>query len=402
MKLWVFLSSLLLVYFIYGFYLSQTDTYTGPARLKPATSAVEFYDYKGVINAHTNLTIGSSSPAQVIAAAKASGLDFLMLTDLNLFTLPNNLDGYHGRTLVMVGRKISYLDSRIIHYSLKPQSLGNNLGEVQVKIADLLTQPAKNRTDDLLILAHPYKSGFTWSGEIPQGFDGFELLNAKSLSNRTWESSKFLTLWSLITYPFNPNFSFLRLFSEPTDELELLSKLEEQRKILIYAGAEASARAIPLANYLIKFPSYQRSFEFLTNHVLLKSELTGQPQSDRQKIFNALKQGTFYLCIELLGDPKGFNAWIDSGARDYPMGSVIPSNKDMRLKFHLPFEPINPYSIWFFKDGEFVSSLAQTDGSFPLKGKGVYRIEVRVRPRFPMPDSEKWVTWIYTNPFFVN
>jgi phospholipid/cholesterol/gamma-HCH transport system substrate-binding protein len=44
---------------------------------------------------------------------------------------------------------------------------------------------------------------------------------------------------------------------------------------LAYAGAEAFARAFPWSNYLVKFPSYQSSFEIVTNHVLLTSELTG-------------------------------------------------------------------------------------------------------------------------------
>ncbi len=280
MRLWIFLSSLLILYFSYGFYISQFDISPLPPGLRKDNPA-GFYDYRGVINVHTDLSIGSSNPSQVIAAANLTGLDFLMLTDLNVFSNSTLIEGYHSRTLVMVGQKVSYLDSRWIHYSLHGMPLGENMGEAQVKMADLLSQNHGANTDDLLILAHPFKAGFSWNGALPSGMDGFELLNAKSLSQRSWDASKISTIWSLVTYPFNPPLSFLRLFTEPTEELDLFDQLSNQRQVSGFAGAEASARAFPLADYLIKFPSYQRSFEFLTDHILLRSELTGNQSSDR-------------------------------------------------------------------------------------------------------------------------
>jgi hypothetical protein len=266
-------------------------------------------------------------------------------------------------------------------------------------LADLLSQPNEGNTNHLLILAHPYKAGFSWSGDLPAGLDGFEILNAKSLSNRLWESSKISTLWSLLTYPFNPRLAFLRLFSEPTEEIDLFDQLGNQRSIVGYAGAEASARAIPLANYLIKFPSYQRSFEFLTNHVLLTSELTGNAAGDRMKIFNALKKGQFYQCLELLGDPKGFFAVIEDRGKLHPIGSKLRFNKAMRLNVHLPSKPNSFFEIVIYKDGARYESLNQHEISFPLTEPGVYRVQVRVSPYLPLPDAKRWITWIYTNEF---
>lgn len=400
MKLWIFLSGLLIIYFSYGFYISQSDIAVFPTRLR-RENPVGFYDYRGVINVHTDLSIGSSPPSQVIAAAKASGLDFVMLTDLNAFGPSPVIDGYHGTTLVMVGRKISYLDSRLIWYSQKGTSLGEHLGEAQVRLADLLSQPTGSNADDLLILAHPYKAGFSWSGELPPGLDGFEVLNAKSLSARSWENSKASTTWSLLTYPFNPKLAFLRLSSEPTEEIDLFDQLAKDRKIIGYAGAEASARAIPLADYLIKFPSYQRSFEFLTNHVLLKSELTGSTPGDRAKIFSALKSGSFYLCLELLGDPKGFNAWMEDRNHIYAMGTETRLSKNLTLNVHLPGTPTSFYEIVVYKNGVRFQTFNEPDVAIPITDAGVYRVQVRVSPYLPLPDAKRWITWIYTNNFTI-
>ena len=400
MKIWIWLSIVLISYVVYGFYISHYDLSVIPKQLRK-DNPIGFYDYTGVINVHTDLSLGSSQPLEVITAAKAAKLDFLILTDLNTFNSPSQLDGYHGNTLVFVGNKISYLDSRLIYYSLKQEPLGFNLGEAQVKMADLLSQKEGANENSLVILAHPYKAGFTWSGEIPSGLDGFELLNIKSLSSRAWEISKISTLWSLLIYPFNNRLALLRLFSEPTEELALLDKLSQQRSVIGFAGAEASARAVPLANYLIKFPSYQRSFELFSNHLLLKSELTGNTATDQQKIFAALKAGQFYISFDEIGNPKGFNAFIEEKGHVYPMGSKIKFSKNQILKIRIPVEPLEFFEVVVYRNGARYETFNSSEADVPLKEPGSYRVQVRVSPYLPLPDAKKWITWIYSNPFIV-
>ncbi|WP_413559131.1 hypothetical protein [Bdellovibrio sp. HCB209] len=400
MKTLVALSFLVVTYFLYGFYLNQFDTSIVPRQLTAAHNS-DYYDYKGVLNVHTDLTAGSASPSFVVTSAKLANLDFLIFTDLNLFNMPTSFESYHGNLMVMSAGKYSYLDSRLIYYSLVQDSIGNNLGDAQVKLSDLLSQKTGANKDSLTILAHPYKAGYSWNGEIPSGLDGFELWNLKSLSNRAWYESKLSTIWSLLLYPFNPRLSFLRLYTEPTDEIALLDKVSQERKIVVYAGSEASARAIPLANYFIRFPSYKRSFEIMSNHVLLKSELTGSFNGDRAKIFNALKQGNFYLAMDILGDPKGFIATIDDDKQSYLMGSEIKLKKGMRLKVNLPTTPKDFFEIVIYKDGESVARINQPTAVFSIDKPGVYRVQVRVTSMLPLPDAKKWFTWIYTNPFYV-
>lgn len=400
MKIWITLSVFLIGYFVYGFYIYQFDLSVVPKQLRKENPP-GFYDYRGVINVHTDQSLGSSRPLQVISSAKAANLDFIMFTDLNVFRDSSNIEGYHGNLLALVGSKISYLDSRLIYYSLLNEPLGTALGDSQVKLADLLSQNIGANRDNLLILAHPFKAGFSWSGDIPSGLDGFEILNIKSLSVRAWELSKVSTVWSLIMYPFNNKLALLRLFSEPSEELNLLDQLSQERTIVGYAGAEASARAIPLANYLVKFPSYQRSFELFTNHVLLRSELTGNTAADRQKIFSALKAGQFYLSFDLIGDPKGFNAYIEDKGKIYPMGSNIKFNKTLTLKVRIPVEPLEYFEVVIYRNGIRYETFNSSEVDIQIKEPGAYRVQVRVSPYLPLPDAKKWISWIYTNPFFI-
>ena len=60
----------------------------------------------GVVHVHTTLSDGAATPDEVIAAARAAGLKFVVITD------HNNLDakkweGYHEGVLVIVGTEVS-------------------------------------------------------------------------------------------------------------------------------------------------------------------------------------------------------------------------------------------------------------------------------------------------------
>lgn len=400
MKLLMSLSTFLILYFAYGFYISQTEINVIPQKLKKESST-NYYDYKGVINIHTDQSLGSSSYPQVVQAAKASALDFILFTDLNLFDIPYDYENYQGNLLVLTGGKYSYLDSRLIYYSNHQGDLGRSLGESQTRLSDLISQPSQNRKDDFVVLAHPYKSGFSWSGDIPSGLDGMELINLKSSAQRAWEISKISVLWSLFTYPFNPQLSFIRLFYEPTEEIALFDQTSQRNKISLFAGAEASARAIPLADYLIRFPSYQKTFELFSNHVVLRSELTGQYKNDKLKIFNALKNGNFYLSFDLIGDPKGFMAVVEDGPKNYLMGSQVKFNKSLVLKAEIPTAPSDFYEVVVYRNGVRYATANSSVLNLQIVEPGVYRLQVRVSVQMPLPDGKKWFTWIYTNPFYI-
>jgi hypothetical protein len=206
----------------------------------------------------------------------------------------------------------------------------------------------------------------------------------------------------LIIYPFNPRYAFLRLFREPTEEISLWNELSKDRPTLAFSGADASARAVPWANALLKFPSYQKSMEIAQNHVLLRSELTGNYQKDRQKIFSALRNGNFYVSLDLLGDPKGFIAVIEDKEKDVLMGEKVKFNRNLKMRASLPIEPTAFYEIVLMKNGEREFTSNERELSYQLTSPGTYRVVVRVSPSLPIPEGKKWITWIYTNNFYVD
>lgn len=415
-------SAIFFLIFFYGLVLSQTRVSIIADELEPK-NAPGFYDYRGVSNVHTDRNLGSGSALDVIKAAQESNLDWLFITDLNQFasgatplgtlapddepapelsaplvTIP---DGYHRKTLVLSADEYSYLDSRLLLFDEDKQPTFETLGQSQLFLADLLSQTPTPR-DDLVVLAHPTKPGFSWNGPYPTGLDGIEILNLKSAWRKAWDSNKVSFLWSAFVYPFNSDLALMRLYDEPQDELDLWDQLSHVRHTIGMAGAEATAKTASVGSVSWKFPSYQTSFSLLSNHVLLRTELTGEADGDRKKILAGLTKGEFYVSLDVLGNPKGFTTVAQSSDHVYQMGSRFKHAKGTTLVVHLPGEPGVPFEAALIKDGQHVDSKNAVDSKFEIKDAGVYRVIVRVFVGFTLPDGNRWVTWIYTNPFYID
>ncbi|HPI41434.1 MAG TPA: hypothetical protein PLJ21_11560, partial [Pseudobdellovibrionaceae bacterium] len=360
-------------YFIYGFIINQFEI--NVSRGKSSVHSNDgLFDYRGVINVSSKLSIGSSDFSQIIKSAEKAGLDFIMFTDLNTFSDSGFHSSYQEGILTLVGSKYSYLDSRIIHYSSKEKNLGSTLGDVQIGLADIITKRPLENKDQLTILTQPKTPAHSWQGDLPSGIDGIEILNSKSIATLHWTKNKLSIFWSLLIYPFNSRLALLRLFIEPEEEVDFWDTQLKLRPVNAFAGSEATAKAIPFSGYLIKFPSYLRSFELVSNHVLLNSELTGNFENDKKKIFNALKNGHFYLAVDALGNPNGFNAIIENKKNTYLMGSRLELTKDLFLKVTIPEIKNVFYEIVVIKDGVKIKTFNSLTVEMPLTEKGTYRI----------------------------
>lgn len=393
-------SSIFFLLFFYGLILSQTRLSAISEELDPKNPP-GFYDYRGISNVHSDRGMGSGTTLDVIRAAQEASLDYLILTDLNSFGDSIVPDSYHRKLLFISASESSYLESRILLYDIEKSHSLTGLGQAQLLIADLLSQAENETKDDFIVLAHPTKPGFTWNGAYPSGLDGIEVINLKSLWRKAWEANKISFLWSAIVYPFNSDLALIRLYDEPKEELNLWDQLSSRRHTIGMAGAEATAKTSPIGDGYLRFPSYQTSFSFVTNHVLLKSELTGEADGDRKKILNALRDGQSYMSLDVLGNPKGFSAYISQGEQMIPLGSKVKLSAGMKVNVRLPSRPKGSFEIVLFKDGQRFGTKGEVEASFEIKEPGVYRVIVRTFRNFMLPDGNRWITWIYTNPFYV-
>lgn len=394
-------SAVFFLIFFYGLVLSQTRVSIIADELAPKNAA-GFYDYRGVTNVHTERNLGSGSAFDVVKAAQEANLDWLFLTDLNQFTpSPILPDGYHRKTLVMTADEYSYLDSRLLLYEVGKQPTFETLGQSQLYLADLLSQTPAAR-EDMVVLAHPLKPGYTWNGPYPTGLDGIEIVNLKQAWRKSWDSNKVSFFWSAFVYPFNSDLSLMRLYDEPQDELDLWDQLSHTRHTIGMAGADATAKTASVGEISWKFPAYQTSFSLLSNHILMRSELTGEADGDRRKILTALARGEFYVSLDVLGNPKGFTVFAQNGDHAMMMGSRFKRARETRIVVHLPSQPTVPFEAALIKDGQHIASTNAVDSKFDITEPGVYRVLIRVFCGFTLPDGNRWVTWIYSNPFYID
>ena len=120
------------------------------------------------------------------------------------------------------------------------------------------------------------------------------------------------------------------------------------------------------------------------------------------EIFSALKKGNFYLSFDLIGDPTGFISYIEDRDKKIIFGSQLEFNKHQILVVKLPSKPKFFFEVLIIKNGERVGVYNSEYLEHKIDGPGVYRVQVRVSPYFPLPDAKKWVSWIYTNPYFIH
>lgn len=372
-------------YLVYGIYLANFQIAVLPEGLV-AEHPKGFWDYRGVTH------VRSEDLAAVIEAAKNTELDFLSVTDLNVYDPSSSLAGYHDNLLVMMDGEHSYLNSRLLNIGASTRRHLQGLGRSQVIFADLLSRREKEADLGMLVLANPMNRKFQWSGAYPPGLDGIELINLKDMWQDAWANTKLSFLFSLFVYPFHEHLGLLRLVEEPSREIELWEELSERRPTVALAGAGADGK--------LRFPSYETLFSLWRNHVLLRSELTGNPAGDIEKVAAAFRQGQFYMSLDILGNPKGFNSVVRSKSGVvHAMGSSLPLEEGLSLEVHLPQKPKVPFDTIIYRNGvRMMTSNAQTT-LFYINTPGFYRVMVRVIPTLPLPDGKKWIPWIYTNGF---
>lgn len=401
MKKLVIFSGVVLVLIFYGLILSQWNLSVLPLELAPK-NPIGYYDYQGVTHVHTQYSTGSRSIEEIIKVAQEEKLDFIFFTDLNQEKKPQHLEGYHDNLYVFVDGEYSYLDSHLLNLDSNDPKELSSPGRSQVFLADQLTNPKRSKELGVFILAHPFKPHYQWKGEYPIGLDGIEVINLKTIWQKSWLDHKASFFWTLFLYPFNSRLSLIRLFDMPKEELKLWDQLNKNRKTLGFAGTDAEAKLRISQTETIEFPSYGTLLGLIRNHLLLPSELTGNTQSDRKKIASAIRRGQFYMSLDSLANPKGFLSTIErNSGLPLLMGSETHYEPGMILKTILPQKPQVPFNVIYYRNGEKIWVSHSLVTSMALPGPGVYRVMVRVIPTLPLPDGKKWIPWIFTNPFWV-
>jgi hypothetical protein len=337
---------------------------------------------RGVVHVHTTLSDGGGDPAEVIAAARASGLDFLGITDHNnLDAKP--LEGYHDGVLVLVGTEISTPSGHLLGLGLDHDPLYRFNGDALDSLEDV------RDLGGFAFAAHPFsgREDLRWRGWDLPGPWGIELLNGDSDARRAGPR----LLLSVGLYRLNPGYALLRALPAPREALRRWDEMLSRRDVVGLAGSDAHSRIAVTKRWALRFPSYEALFSQARNHVLLDRPLRGAVVPDREAILGALQRGRFYIGLDSLAPTDAFSFLVlGPDGRRWTMGDQVPVLEGLRARVagRMPAGT----RVVLLRDGR---PLAEGPGALDvtLPGAGVYRVEARVAG-WPVP-------WIITNPVYV-
>ena len=350
-------------------------------------SPQEYVDYKGVIHVHSSLGGHSTGTfAELIAAAKANNLDFVIMTEhpqAEFDTAAMTLNGVYAGVLFVNGNEVSTADGDRLLLIPGPANANE-----QHTTKEFVGQ--QKTTHGLAFAAYPTESQ-TWQSNAVDGVEVYNLFtNAKQTSHLI---TFFDGLWSYRSYP---DLMFANFGARPDENLQRWNDAmsSTNRRLVAIAGNDAHSNlGFGLSDSTgkqvagIKLDPYERSFRVVRTHILLKRDQA----LTRESLLEAISLGHCYVSFDIFGDGAGFDFRVSHS--DKMMGDEIASSNQLELV------ATSPESARFvlLKSGSPTSQASGTRAQFPIAAPGVYRVEVYLD--LPAPAASQ--PWIISNPIYV-
>jgi hypothetical protein len=331
-------------------------------------SSSKWTEYKGVVHVHSFLGGHSSGTfSDIIAAAKANQLDFVIMTEhteRDFDTAAMTLKGVHDGVLFINGNET-----------------------VATNGDRLLALPG-----GVSIVAYP-EDFQNWN---TPNLNGVEVYNVYTNTRKANPVKAFLdVLWSHRAYP---DLLFTLYYERPNDSLKLWDQALAHAKLTATPGNDAHANVgvtvqdgagKTLAG--IQLDPYATSFHLVRLHVLVDATKA----LDAAGLLEAIKAGHCFIGFDLLGDTSGFKFEATTRTDRNIQGDEIPLQNDLRLRIQTPVAS----RTTLFKDGAVIlDESGITTKEFAVTERGVYRVEVYL-PQVDAIVGEK--PWIISNPIYV-
>ena len=352
---------------------------------------------RGAMHVHTTLSDGAGTRDDVAAAARAAGLDFVVITDHGDGTRPPAAPRFERGVLILDGVEVSTVSGHYLAFGLgqSPYPLG---GEARDVIDDVA------RMGGLGVAAHPdsRKADLSWREWIAP-FGGLEWLNADS----AWrDESRGHLARALAGYWWRAPETIVSLFDRPETTLARWDALSRRRRVLGVAGHDAHARigargtweGAPDAaeRYSLRIPSYEAAFRAFSTSVLVADGFDAKdPAQAARAVHAALARGRAYTVIDGLAGPADLSFVATGDGQSWVQGDDVPPGRDVVLRAAARPLPRDA-TVVIVKDGADITSArgeASTRHS-ASDSPSVYRAEVRLA-RAP---GEPPVPWIVGNP----
>jgi hypothetical protein len=349
----------------------------------------DLHDLAGVVHVHSTHSDGTGTVPEIAAAARANGLDFLLLTDHDtLAARDEGEEGWHDDVLVLVGEEVSPrrenhylafgLERPIEHDGLSPQQIVDHV----------------NDAGGFGFLSHPFSKG---SERFRRGGEGMPWRDLDCTGYTGVE------LWSFVTDTaerVNSIPELLRFIAAPgrfidhppRRNLQLWDELCLRGPCVALGGVDAHQVGIRvLGRVPLRLMAYKRSFRHLRTHLLADRPLTGDLDTDREAVFAALRAGRAYVAMDSLAPAGGFAFWGEGAeARRVEMGEETAA-AEWVLRARTP----RPARIVLVRNGEPIARANGDALEHWTEAAGVYRAEAYLTAH----GRER--TWVLSNPIYL-
>jgi hypothetical protein len=359
----------------------------------------------GNMHIHTRYSDGEQWHDTVAEEAITAGLDFIIVTDHNVWV--RGVEGYYerenGRVLLLTGEEVH-------NVRRQPQASHMLIYGAGKELAALAADP-QNLIDETVsaggycFLAHPHERDLDlidspdlgWHDWDIEGFSGLEIWNYMSsvknaVADRLDElplKSKLLAMAVGLPMALRPETAVIG----PEQETLALWDSFLARGMRVAAVGNSDAHATPMSLGPIKRVIYPYEFLFraVNTHLLLPRPLNGDVEHDRALILRAIGRGHSWIGYDMPHPTNGFRFTVQGERRGH-MGDEMVLGQGATLQISAPTR----CHIRLIRHGEVV---AEVEGSGNLTyvptEPGAYRAECLIA----YEGRERG--WIYSNPIYL-
>ncbi len=363
------------------------------------------HEVSGNMHMHTPYSDGEGWHDEIANAAIAAGLDFVVVTDHNIWI--DGVEGYYenenGRVLLLTGEEV--------HNARREPQASHFLAYGAEKELSSFAHNPQQLIDETIgaggygFLAHPHEPGLPdlgiedlgWHDWEIEGYTGLEIWNYMSsfLEKMSAEIDKlpFKPVWLQRLVALRSVLNPERIMNGANQKtLAFWDELLSQGKQIVAVG-NSDAHATPMSLGPIKrivFP-YEYLFTAVNTHLVLPEPLSGDVSHDKQLIYRAIGKGNSWIAYDIPAKTEGFKFKGQSKTKG-SMGDRIRYQDGATLQATAP----KPSTMKLIRHGEIVATAVnETHLTYHATEPGAYRIECSIAY---LGQNRGW---IYSNPIFL-
>ncbi len=379
--------------------------YVPPVRgAAPAGEMSLGWPWRGAVHVHTVASgDATGTVGEIAAAAKAIGLDFVVLSDhiragrAEEPRRPRWVDG----VLILFAEETSLDEGHLL--SIGTQSHRYAMGPTaRQAITDV------RRLGGAAIVAHPEAIRNAWRGGY-NTVDGLEIPNLAGALERLVDGAWAPLARAALAYPASPAATLLLALTEVPASLAAWDQHTASdaapwpRRLSIVGGVDAHGPQF------LGMPTYEHAMGALTTTVWLERSREESSGGDARvaalRVEEALGRGESVVIVEAAGKAPGFEFTVrraDAGRGGRPIGpGAAVAMADSEWTFTAGLGGAGSYRIELVRDGEPIASREGDDLQYSTRQAGTYRVQVFRTDGPAGAGRDGSMPWILSNPVYL-